>query len=140
MDYLDTSVLAAYYAPEPLSPKVQRLLSRLAEPALSWLVEVELASALAQKVRAKQLLASDAARISAQFQQHRSASVFQVLPVLAEDYAMARRWLETRATSLRAMDALHLAVASTHKAALITADRDLALAAKHFKVKHVLVA
>ena len=49
MAYVDTSVLAAYYCPEPLSAAAQTELGQLASPTLSPLVEVELCSAVARK-------------------------------------------------------------------------------------------
>lgn len=51
MVYVDTSVLVAYYCPEPLSVAVQQFLIEQPKPAISSLTEVELFSALARKVR-----------------------------------------------------------------------------------------
>lgn len=51
MFYLDTSVLVAYYCPEPLSEQVQNFLSQNIKPAVSFLTQVELFSAVAKKVR-----------------------------------------------------------------------------------------
>ena len=60
MIYIDTSVLAAYYCPEPLSEQSQRVLAEEGERAISSLVELELVSALARKVRSREMRLADA--------------------------------------------------------------------------------
>jgi predicted nucleic acid-binding protein len=45
MAYIDTSVLVAYYCPEPLSRAAEKSIRSAASPAISPLVEVELCSA-----------------------------------------------------------------------------------------------
>jgi predicted nucleic acid-binding protein len=49
--YLETSVLAAFYVPEPLSAKAERAVRSEAKPAISELTELEFFSAVARKVR-----------------------------------------------------------------------------------------
>jgi predicted nucleic acid-binding protein len=49
--YIDTSVLVPFYLPEALSDAVDELLRIEDKPALSQLVEVELFSAVARKLR-----------------------------------------------------------------------------------------
>jgi hypothetical protein len=51
MSDIDTSVQAAYYCSDTLSRKVQDRLGRIDTPAISALVELELHSAVALKVR-----------------------------------------------------------------------------------------
>jgi uncharacterized protein len=46
MVYIDTSVLVAYYCPEPLSEKAEKLLIRYLKPAISSLTEVGFFSAV----------------------------------------------------------------------------------------------
>ena len=79
MIYVDTSVLAAYYCPEKLSIQAQRILSDQVEPALSWLTEVELTSAVARKVRSKELNSVDGNRILAKFISHLNAGFFWLM-------------------------------------------------------------
>ena len=67
MYYIDTSVLVAYYCPEPMSEIVERFLQRLEYPVISTLTEVEFASAIAGKVRGKELSREDGNRIINQF-------------------------------------------------------------------------
>src|SRR5437588_297114 len=111
MSYIDTSVLAAYYCPEPLSATVDKLLTNLNGPALSQLSEVELVSALSQKVRTGQLDTAAAHQIRTQFQAHLASGYYELLPVNTREYHLARDWISQFSTSLRTLDALHLAVA-----------------------------
>lgn len=47
--YIDTSVLGAYYCPEPLSGAAEAALLELRDPCISPLTEVEFASLVARK-------------------------------------------------------------------------------------------
>src|SRR6266404_5831728 len=62
--YIDTSVLVPYYCPEALSRAAERTLRGDPRPAVSDLVEVEFFSALARKVRVREMSAADASRSS----------------------------------------------------------------------------
>ena len=128
MIYVDTSVLAAYYCPEPASDRAQRALSLEAERAVSLLVDVELASALAGKVRGRQIRRTDARRILTLYQSHLEQGIYTRLPIEDAHYAQAREWLTTFAVALRSLDALHVAVAGLSGCSLLTADRALARA------------
>jgi len=139
MTYLDTSVLTAYYCPEPRSPAVQRTLSRVQSPTISPLVEVELCCAIARKARAGEIQAADARRIVALFQLHMVESRFAVVPIQAAEYGLARDWITQFVSPLRVLDALHMAAAFSHGMRLLTADRDLARSAQHFGVKNRLI-
>ena len=132
--YIDTSVLTAYYCPEPRSASVQRLLGRVDGPAISPLVEVELHCAVARKVRAGDLDASDARRVFDQFRLHLAQPLFRVVPLQAADYALARDWIARLASPLRVLDALHLAAAAANGLRLVTADAHLARSARLFGV------
>ncbi|WP_423825253.1 type II toxin-antitoxin system VapC family toxin [Salinibacter ruber] len=61
--YVDTSVLAAYHCPEPLSEQSERRVRALNPPVISRLTDVELHSALAKKVRRDELTEEDAQRV-----------------------------------------------------------------------------
>ncbi len=141
MVYLDTSVLAAYYCPEAMSAKAELAVRRCGEPAISWLVEVELSSAVARKVREGGLSRTDAVSTLARFRLHVDQDCYGRLPIEAMHYGLARDWLGLSVAPLRTLDALHLAVCFAAGAALLTADRDLARAARQFKVRtHLLSA
>jgi predicted nucleic acid-binding protein len=64
--YVDTSVLAAYYCPEPLSIMAERTLRRLSSPVISELTLVELTSAISRKIREQTLSREEGARILTQ--------------------------------------------------------------------------
>ncbi len=62
MAYIDTSVLVAYYCPEPLSDQVEAILLNTERPAISQLTEVEFISALTRKIRGQMLTTGDGGR------------------------------------------------------------------------------
>ncbi len=128
MIYLDATVLAAYYCPEPLSPKAERLIRAEPRPALSDLTEVELFSALSRKTRLRELSREDAERIAAQFLAHLGSGFYAPMPVERCHYSLARDWIGRFSTALRTLDALHLAVAASEGLRLVTSDGSLARA------------
>jgi len=139
MNYIDTSVLAAYYCPEALSDKVQKTLSGLSDPTISPLVELELHSALAMKVRSRELDAAAAQKVAAMFQLHLSDGRFHIVAIGAREYALGRSWLSGFNSPLRTLDTLHLAAAFANDLRLITSDKTLIRCARQFGVKHQLV-
>ncbi len=135
MFYLDTSVLVAYYCPESLSESVQKFLSEQVKPGISSLTEVELFSAVAKKVRTKEVDQADGNRILAKFSSHVDGELFTMISVENHHWRMARGWLGLFTTPLRALDAIHLAIASAEGLELITCDRFLHQAAGALNVK-----
>ena len=125
MYYIDTSVLAAYYCPEILSDRVQAFLSALVRPAISNLTDLELFSAVSKKARMGELSHADGNRILSKFQSHLTTDLFRVIPIEMQHWRIARGWLSLFNTSLRTLDALHLAVASNEQLILYTADHQL---------------
>ena len=134
MIYVDTSVLAAFYLPELLSSRAERLLLREVAPAISDLTDVELLSAVARKVRGREISAADGARVTTTFLSHVSGGMYARIPVEQVHFRLARDWLAGFTLRLRSLDALHLAVASHAGAKLVTADRELAEAARSLNV------
>jgi len=126
--YVDTSVLAAYYCPEPLSARAERALRGESERAISWLVEVELASALARKARDREMRVADAHRIRAVFESHLETGMYIRLGLDSRHFMRARDWLATFTVPLRTLDALHVAAAAVLDCPLLTADVALAKA------------
>lgn len=139
MLYADTSVLVAYYAPEALSEDAERLLRLFPQAAISDLVEVELFSAVARKVRQRELGERDAERIRGRFLSHLAGGFFDRLALDREHYQLARHWLGSSELALRSLDALHLAVASVEDRTLATADTGLAKAAMVLGLTAMLV-
>jgi len=134
MVYLDTSVLAAYYCPEPLSEKVEKLVIRADRPCISSLTEVELASAIARKIREKNLSSEDGNKIFNQFQIHLKESLYKLIAVEDRHFQTAKNWILQFAVPLKTLDALHLAIAAQGDLSLLTADRQLDISAKYFGI------
>ena len=137
MYYLDTSVLAAYYCPEPLSVKAEKIILGTDRPCISSLTEVELASAISRKIREKNLTPEDGNKIINQFQTHLKESLYGLISVENRHYQIAKNWILQFAVPLKSLDAVHLAIAGEDNLTLLTADRQLNLAAKHFGIKAV---
>ena len=136
--YLDTSALLPYYRQEAHTDAVQRFLSRQREPiAISALTRVELASTLARWVRTGELDERSANRVESAFEEDVAARRFRLRALDADTYDRAARWLLARRTSLRTLDALHLACAEAAGAALVTLDVAFARAADHLGVATV---
>jgi predicted nucleic acid-binding protein len=138
--YLDTSALLPYYREEAVSDTVQTLLMSLTAPALlTMLSRIEFASALARWVRMGELSEIHATDIEAAYQQDLEAGCFRVIPMTVRHYRQAERWLLSRKSSLRTLDALHLASAHAQGAQLVTCDSDLARSATQLGVEHRLL-
>jgi hypothetical protein len=137
--YVDTSVLAAYYCPEPLSGQAQRALAQANERAISPLVELEFVSAIARKVRTREMRRGDARRILAAFQSHLEQGIYTRLAVESAHFAKARDWLTTLAIPLQTLDALHVAMAAMKGCPLLTADAALAKACAKVGVTALLI-
>ena len=93
MYYLDTSILAAYYCPEPLSEKVERIVINVKRPCISSLNEIELASAISRKIREKNLTPDDGNKIYNQFQIHLKESLYRLISVEDRHYQTAKNWI-----------------------------------------------
>lgn len=140
MAYLDTSVLGSYYCPESLSPAVNRAMATVSESLVSPLVELELCSLLALKLRTGALDRADATTVLAQFRVHLAGGFYRMVETGPREYELARSWLGTFATPLRTLDALHMATAFANGHELFTTDKAMASAAKQLGVKHRLIA
>lgn len=135
MLYLDTSAILPYYRQEQASLRVQAMLAEQTRPVLiSHLTDVEFTSALARWVRMGELSEPQANRIESAFHDDVSHDRFTLCSVLPEHYRRAAKWLGTRKTSLRTLDALHLACAERHQARLISEDHQLIEAATFFGI------
>ena len=132
--YIDTSLLVPYYCPEALSQVAERTLRSDSSPTVSDLIEVEFFSALARKVRMKDMSATDARRTGLQFVDHLQAGLYARIAIERRHYDAARAWLARFSLPLQTLDALHLAVADLEGLRLATADRDLSRCARRLGV------
>ena len=134
MVYIDTSVLAAYYCPETFSAKAEQGILTAPHPAISWLVEVEMSSALQGKVLRGEIEEADRTKILAQFKKHIEEGCYEILPVNRMHCELAREWISLFSVPLRTLDALHLAICYASDGTLMTADQGLIKAARHLDV------
>ncbi|BBO88162.1 type II toxin-antitoxin system VapC family toxin [Desulfosarcina ovata] len=138
--YLDTSALLPYYREESVSRKIQDLLISFQPPVIiSDLVKVEFASALARWVRMDEILEEQAVLLEKTFTKDVNAGLFLSKPMKSTYYSQAERWITSRKTALRTLDALHLACSWSLDAELVTCDRILHQAAKKLGVPSRLV-
>ena len=120
MHYFDTSFLAPLVLPEAASESVSEVLMALPEEelAVSHWTQVEFASLLARKVRTRELEMEKAHEVKTHFEQIVEKSFTVLLPD-KDDYDQARNWLGQFNTSLKAADALHLAIAMNCSAEMV---------------------
>jgi uncharacterized protein len=137
--YIDTSVLGAYYCPELLSTAAEDALRQIKTPVISVLSEVELCSLISRKRRLRELNERQAKDILDLFGNHVVDGFFRRISLSTEHFIKARQLVASMDSSLRTLDALHLAAAITESIILLTADRDFAKSAKRFKCGVTLV-
>ena len=137
--YLDTSVLVSVLTEESHTAQAEAWLAEHGRERklISWWVEVEWAAAISMKVRSRALDRGGRALVDTAFRQLVGAS-FVCVPV-EHGHFVAAGALARRARGLRAGDALHLAVASSHDAAIATLDAGMARAAETLGLRVSLI-
>lgn len=135
MIYVDTSAVVAVLAREPLADTLQDWISR--QPAgtlcVSAWVSAEFSSALAIKMRRGEYSRQSRDAVLAEWRNLLRAS-FNLVPVLAQAFALAADLINDPNSVLRAGDALHLAVALLGGHSLATLDNRMARAAVRARV------
>jgi uncharacterized protein len=137
--YIDTSVLGAYYCPEAMSSTAEDALRQIKAPVISLLSEVEFASLLSRKRRLKEITDRQAKDILDLFGTHVAEGFYRRIFLTTEHFLKARQLVASVQSSLRTLDALHLSVAMAETLPLMTADRELAKAAKRHRSSVILV-
>jgi len=137
--YIDTSVLGAYYCPEALSALAEETLRQIGAPVISTLSEVEFCSLIARKRRLRELNQRQSRGILDLFGTHVAEGFYRRISLTADHFLAARELIGRSGGLLRTLDGLHLAVAITESLPLMTADRDLAKAAKRHKSRVMLI-
>ena len=133
--YIDTSALVAYYCPEPMSDTVEQALLSITHPHISYLSDLEFNSAIAKKVRNRELPSSDGHRIINLYQTHVSNRLFRWLPLDLKHFQLAGSWIAQFNTALRTLDGLHLAVAALNELPIMSLDIQLIHAAEYYGVR-----
>ena len=130
MRYFDTSFLVPLILPEATSAPIAGFFEDLPadDLAVSHWTRVEFASLLAREVRMGNLDAAAAHEAGSRFETMVEESFVVLLPS-RDDFDRARDWLGRFETSLRAGDALHLAIAKNHGADAIYSLDKLMIAA-----------
>ncbi len=139
MFYIDTSILVAYYCPEAISQKVEQFLINIQNPTISLLTQVEITSAISMKIRQKEINPTDGKNVLSLFEKHLDDKSFSVLPVQPKHFKKASTLISRFNTTLRTLDALHLAISSNNHLPIVTADKNLALAAKSLDIQVVFM-
>jgi predicted nucleic acid-binding protein len=122
MLYIDTCVLLAVLLPEAHSSTAADFLEQSQAPLAisSWTI-TELHSALGLKVRTKALNPSQAETVLRGFERSLAPALLE-LELEPQDFRNANACLRGWTTTLRAADALHLAIASGRGATLCSLD------------------
>lgn len=135
--YFDTSCLPPYFTTEADSDRVTAFFEKGAGTdrwAISHWTITEFHSAIALKVRSGQLPADRQLPVLSRFEEI-VQTYFECWNIKQQDYLDAARFTNEWRYRLRSGDALHLAIARSHHARMISLDDDLLRAAKHFKVQ-----
>lgn len=129
MLYLDTSIVVTLFTFEPATAATKDWVDRqdADDFAISEWVATEFFSALGTKVRIKAISPEAAAGAEMRFARYRDQ--FSIVDFHNRYFLDAGRYLMSRMTTLRANDALHLAIAAGSSATLCTRDRRFADAA-----------
>lgn len=139
MLYIDTCVLLAVLTPETHSATATAFLAEANPPLAisSWSI-TELHSALGLKVRTKALSESQAETVLKGFELSLAPGLL-VLELEPQDFRNANACLRGWNTSLRAADALHLAIASGRGATLCSLDALFVAAAQQLGLEAELL-
>ncbi len=136
--YIDTSALLPYYREESMSQQVENLLSSLRPPLLiSNLTKVEFTSAVARWVRMGELSDIHANLLENTFNKDLNSGLFMCYQITPSHFSQAEKWLSSRKTSLRTLDALHLACCWDYTDKLITCDTIMHRSATIFGIESI---
>ncbi|PDS81108.1 type II toxin-antitoxin system VapC family toxin [Rhizobium sp. L43] len=140
MFYIDTSVLIAAGTIESRTEDAQKWLAEFASEAMAvsgWTI-TEFSSAIALKTRNGQIDPADRGKALAMFRELCSTT-FELLSISRAHFIDAARMTDQFGIGLRAGNALHLAIAISSDATLITLDKGLAKACGIVGARHRLL-
>lgn len=128
--YLDSSVLVAAFAPEKFSQRAMDLLGNASEVVVSELTVTEARVSLVRKRKRKAMTAEEVAEALAEIAEAIQDGTLGVNPLPVEIFRAAEALADRVAVPVRAMDALHVAMAAQLGAEMATFDADQATTAK----------
>lgn len=140
MLYFDTCVVLAMLTPEIQSQAATAFVEQATETlAINAWTATALHSALALKVRSGVLNAAETDRVLAGFEQTLAPGLLW-LDLDAQDFRNTNACLRGWSTSLRAADALHLAIAAGRDATLCSLDAPFVRAAQELGLAALLIS
>jgi uncharacterized protein len=138
--YFDTSALLPYYRNESNSLAIQKFLIDIDPPVLiSRLTRVEFASAIARWVRMTELNEAEAGLIENAFTNDIKSGLLLAQSLSPSHFNQAEKWISSKRTRLRTLDALHLACSGSSEAEMITCDKILHQSAKQLGISSRLL-
>jgi predicted nucleic acid-binding protein len=132
---VDTCVVISLLAPDRHTAAAERAVKKAAKLSLSAFVALEFFDVLGRRVRDKSIPADRARMLRELFAASVAEGYWRVIEVTQSHIVTASGWLADPALGFRAGDALHASLAHAVREPLLTADRDLAAAAKRAGVK-----
>jgi uncharacterized protein len=129
MFYLDTSFVVSAFSAEPETVRCQLWLAENVDADLlisDW-VNTEFSSAVSLKIRTKEISVEDRSEIVMRWSKA-AANNFSAIDIVAGHFQTAARMADNYNLALRAGDALHIAIAQSVGASLVTLDTRMALA------------
>ena len=130
--YLDTSVLVSMFVADANTPRAWRVAEQRQQLIYSLWTVAEFSSALGVQVRMDRLEPAERLKAEALLDEW-LARTAEPVPPSPEDFLAARELLRTTSVSLRAPDALHLAICKRLGAALASFDNKMQQAAAEFR-------
>jgi predicted nucleic acid-binding protein len=128
--YLDVSVLVPFFVVDPFNQKAEQGLRRLRDGlTISDFAAAEFASAIARRVRTRELRADEGQAAFSDFDTWCARHVQQIA-IESADVVAASALMRRLDLTLRTPDAIHLAMAHRTESRLWTFDKDMARAAR----------
>jgi uncharacterized protein len=128
--YLDTSFAVSAFTPELETARAQCWLEKR-EPGqiqMSDWVLTEFSSALSMKIRTNALTIAQRRLVDSDWRLFCDTGL-SLIPISSQDFSAAAHMAAQHDLSLRASDALHLAIAQSSGSILVTLDRRMSIAA-----------
>lgn len=141
--YVDTSALVKFYYPEEGSEAVEKRLLKASRVFLAQISLLEMASALAKKLRARELGVRERSSIWTAFLSDLKAAPLEVVPIRPGhlDHAVDLVNEFGKTFGLRSLDAVHLAVARLVQCdEVLTADKRMAAVGRRLAMKVTYVS